>query len=425
MTEVAHWKRMFTTFDRERSERIADGLAVALAASLPWSTSATSILAVLWGIAVLPTLNVSAVRRTLLTAAGGLPVLFWLLALAGMLWAVDVSMAERWDGLSPFHKLLVIPVLIVQFQRSERAPWVLKGFLISCGILLVLSWILVFVPVLPASWSKQGAVGVPVKDYIAQSGEFTLCAFVLFGLALWEPRRGYAIALVILALAFLANVFYVTASRTPLVAVPILLMLFAVKHLSWRGTLGALLAAVVTAALVWSFAPSVRDNVFNLVKEIRNYQPEGARTRAGERLEFWRKSIGFVAEAPVVGHGTGSIRALFRASVDGKTGMAGLASTNPHNQTLTVAIQLGLVGTAVLFAFWIAHLLLFTGTGLGAWIGFLIVAENMIGSLFNSHLFDFTQGWSYAVGVGVAAGAVLRRKANPVSGTIDVSPPRP
>ncbi len=32
----------------------------------------------------------------------------------------------------------------------------------------------------------------------------------------------------------------------------------------------------------------------------------------------------------------------------------------------------------------------------------------MIGSLFNSHLFDFTHGWTYVLGVGIAGGTVLK-----------------
>ena len=69
-----------------------------------------------------------------------------------------------------------------------------------------------------------------------------------------------------------------------------------------------------------------------------------------------------------------------------------------------MAIQLGLVGAAVLWAMWIAHLLLFRGSGLAEWIGLVIVVQNIVGSLFNSHLFDFVQGWVYVFGVGVAGG---------------------
>jgi hypothetical protein len=52
--------------------------------------------------------------------------------------------------------------------------------------------------------------------------------------------------------------------------------------------------------------------------------------------------------------------------------------------------------------------LLFRGPGLAAWIGLVVVVQNIVGSLFNSHLFDFLQGWTYVVGVGVAGGMMLR-----------------
>ncbi len=123
--------------------RLADGLAIAVAVSLPWSTSATSILVVLWLLAVMPTLDSAGLRRTLLTPAGGLPVLLLLLAAVGMLWA-DVPWAERLDGLSAFLKLAVVPLLIVQFRRSDWGQWLLVGFLASCGLLLALSWAFVF-----------------------------------------------------------------------------------------------------------------------------------------------------------------------------------------------------------------------------------------------------------------------------------------
>ena len=77
--------------------------------------------------------------------------------------------------------------------------------------------------------------------------------------------------------------------------------------------------------------------------------------------------------------------------------MAALASTNPHNQVFAIAIQLGLVGALLLLAMWIAHLRFFRGGGMAAEIGLLIVAQNIISSLFNSSLFDFTQGWAYVL----------------------------
>ena len=55
----------------------------------------------------------------------------------------------------------------------------------------------------------------------------------------------------------------------------------------------------------------------------------------------------------------------------------------------------------------LSHLLLFRGEGLAAWIGLMVVVQNVFTSLFNSHLFDFHEGWMYVLGVGVAGGMVL------------------
>jgi len=63
-----------------------------------------------------------------------------------------------------------------------------------------------------------------------------------------------------------------------------------------------------------------------------------------------------------------------------------------------------------LYAMWLVHLLLFRGDGLANWIGLLVVVQNVFTSLFNSHLFDFHEGWMYVIGVGVAGGMVIRAR---------------
>src|ERR1700683_2228889 len=107
MTAITNFRAK--ALDRQGLEKTADWLAVGVAVSLPWSTSASGILIVLWFLAVLPTLEVAAVRRELATAAGGLPVLLWALAALGMLWA-DVSWRERFGGFESFPRFLVVPV---------------------------------------------------------------------------------------------------------------------------------------------------------------------------------------------------------------------------------------------------------------------------------------------------------------------------
>jgi len=128
---------MLSGLDRSRWMAVVDWLAVGVAVSLPWSTSVTAVLVALWILAVLPTLEMSAVRRELTNPAAFLPVLLWVLAAIGMLWA-DVSWLARFSGLGGFNRLLVIPLLLAQFRRSDRGFLVLVGFLISHGLLRVI-----------------------------------------------------------------------------------------------------------------------------------------------------------------------------------------------------------------------------------------------------------------------------------------------
>jgi hypothetical protein len=188
----------------------------------------------------------------------------------------------------------------------------------------------------------------------------------------------------------------------------VLLILLAMLRFSRKGVVGVVAAGAVLTAIGWNSSSYLQDRATSVVAEVRSYATEKAVTSGGLRLEFYRKSIDFVADAPLVGHGTGSIKPLFERSIVGQTGVAGMTAANPHQQTLAVAIQLGLAGAALLWAMWIAHLLLFRGGGVVAWFGLVVVVQNIVGSLFNSHLFDFTQGWTYVFGVGVAGGAMLR-----------------
>ncbi len=391
---------------RERLERIADYLAVALAVSLPWSSTATGIFAALWFLAVLPTLGTSRWREVMLSPAGGLPILFVLLALLGVLWS-QVPVGERFVSVVPFARLLAIPLLICQFARSPRGVYVIYGLIASCTILMIASfwsYIGVGYPLRP----KQD--GVPVKDYIVQSGLFTICAFALLEMAieLWARQRRRSVAVLLLAAAFLANIALVATSRTTLLVLAVLLVLFALRRGSWKAGFAVIGTGVVLAAIAWLASPYLRERITRVVVEIHEYQTKSAGTSSGMRLEFWRNSIKLIAQAPVIGYGTGTLAAKFKDVTSDNSIIPN--ADNPHNQTFTVAIQLGLVGIVILYALWLFHLLLFRGGDWVAWFGMVVVVQSVVGSLVNSYLFDFTPGWTYAVCVGTAGGMMLRQK---------------
>jgi len=396
------------TVDHKRFAQLADALAIALAISLPWSTSATSIIALLWLLVLIPTLDLQSLKRVFTIPAGGLPVLLVVLGGVGMLWA-DVPWGDRLGAMRSFIKLLFIPLLLQRFCRSDAGRKVLTGFLCSCVVLLVVSWSRWLVPWRPGI---EFSIGIPVKDYIAQGAMFTICSLVIVRLAydkLKDGHRRVALALIALAVLFFLNVLYIATSRTYLVVFPLLLVVFGYQQFGWKGAIGLVVGCVVLAMAAWPSATYLRLRVSSFFDEIRLYQlTSNTITSAGQRLEYWGRSVSFIREAPLLGHGTGSVGDQFRRSAVGQSGIAAEVSDNPHNQTLAVGIQIGLVGIAVLLAMWAAHLALFRANSFAAWVGLVVVMQNVISSLFNSHLFDFTHGWAYVIGVGIAGGTVLK-----------------
>ncbi|MEK9284002.1 O-antigen ligase family protein [Bradyrhizobium sp. ISRA442] len=396
-----------------------DVLAVLTAASLPWSTSLVGIFNALMLVCIVPFLDLRAFLQSLTRPICMAPIALFLLALVGTLWS-DAAWGARLYAVNPTVKLLVLPILLYHFERSPRGHWVFIAFLVSCALLSMASWLVAFYPNLTI---KPGGIerGIIVKNHIDQGQEFTLCAVALaypVVMLVREKRYWLAGLLTALAISFFANMAFVVVSRTALVTVPIMLAVFALLHLRWRSILLIAAGLVAIALVAWQASPYLRRTADTFSSDYQLYKERGAPTSIGLRLEFWRKSLGFFAEAPIKGHGTGATRGLFEQVATGSGYQASAEVIgNPHNQTLNVAVQWGVFGIVILYTTWILHLLLFRGDGLANWIGLLVVVQNIFTSLFNSHLFDFHEGWMYVLGVGVAGGMVIRaRKIAPKVG---------
>ena len=395
-----------------------DIFIILIALSLPWSTSLVAIFAVAALVTMVPFFDAKVFLRSLKRPVCAVPVALFVLALVGTLWS-DAPWGARLYAVGPAAKLLMLPVLFYHFERSARGLWVFFAFLVSCILLMAMSWIVTFDPLLAL---KSGAeYGVPVKNYIDQSQEFALCAVVLVYpviIQLRAKRNWLATLLGAVSLSFIVNMLFVSVSRTALVTIPIMLVVFALLHLKWRSMLVVACAVAVLGGTAWATSPQLRATTARFLRDFELYKERDEPTSIGLRLEFWKKSLRFFAEAPVVGHGSGSTQGLFeQASTGPKVLAGGQVVANPHNQTLNVAVQWGALGIVVLYAMWLSHLLLFRGDGLMAWIGLMVVVQNFVTSLFNSHLFDFNEGWMYVLGVGIAGGMITKTGQGESAGT--------
>src|SRR3984893_17784836 len=245
-----------------------DLLTVLIAILLPWSTTGVAISAVLWVLALVPTIGVRTFLRSLTRPICVLPIALFALALAGTLWS-GAPWGARLYAVGPTAKLLVLPLLLYHFERSPRGVWVFIAFLASCTLLMLVSWAVAFDPGLTLKPETE-ARGIFVKNYIDQSQEFALCAVALaypIMTLLQTSRMRLAVLLTAIALSLLANMMFVVVSRTALVTMPIMLAVFAVLHLKWRTNLIALCAAVLLMAVAWNASPSLRTTVLKFAAD--------------------------------------------------------------------------------------------------------------------------------------------------------------
>jgi O-antigen ligase len=410
---------------RARGLRIGltDFSILILAVVFPWSTTATSVLIVPILVMTLITHGPREMIRQLQRPACYLPIALIGLALVGTTWADGVPWSDRLQALEKVLKLFSFVPLFLHFQKTSRAASILAAYVVSNLLLLAFSY-LVFFSLLVSSVVGAKYPGVPLKNYIDQSHAFALIAVIFLAFAaefLRDRMRARAACLALVSAAFLANLAFVNIARTAFVYLPAMLAVLVLRFAGKWLSLALLAGFFALAAGLWSVSPNLQSKVTRLSHEVDAFRAnattvDGYNAGGAERLEFWRKSIGFVRSAPILGHGTGSTKDLFAAEAAGKTGIMAVVAANPHNQTLAVAIQWGVVGVCLLYAMWGAHLLLFRDglvdrrNHLLSWIGLLAWVQNLASSLLNSHLFDFYQGWLYVFVVAIVGGQLQRRK---------------
>jgi hypothetical protein len=412
-----------------RARRIRIGLidffVLILAAAICWSTTAAIVLVLCILLMIAITHGPWRILQQMKHPACALPVALVAIAMLGTLWADGVPWTERLHALRKTVKLLWLPLFFLHFQMTSRGPSVLTAYVISNLVLAGFSFLTFLSPeVRDALGAADKAPGVFLKNYIDQSQGFALAAVISIALAIESVRRsqlGRAAGFLVCSVVALAELAFVNVARTAFLYIPAMLLLLLLRYTRGWALVAMLAGLSAIGAALWVASPNLQAKVARVLHEVSAFESNattviGYPASGAERLEFWRKSTKFVQAAPFLGHGTGSTKALFTTEAAGESGLMAKVIDNPHNQTLAVAIQWGMLGCLALFAMWGAHMWLFRKAVAGsqhslvAWIGLLAVAQNVLSSLLNSHLFDFYEGWLYLLIVAIAGGTLQRQK---------------
>jgi len=329
------------------------------------------------------------------------PVAIAALALFGLL-TLGLAYGTRnaGDGLNYLGKygdLLFVPVFLTLFQDQRARERGLLAFGIAIALTLVVSY-LAYMNLLADNSLLPGTRSYPVgfKSSITQSLLVSYAAFLFTLLARQETRRAWRIACVALALIAAHNVLFTVSSRTGYLVLAVLLLYFFAVTFRWRGVAIAFAVGTVLFCAAYAGSDTFYQRVNDAISEMSDWHPgKPSDTSIGLRMEFYRGSLQIIREHPLFGAGTGSFPAAYAATVNG-TQMA--ETTNPHNEYLLIASQIGLIGLAcLLYLFYRQWRLagrlaqpLYRDLARG------LVLMFVIGCLFNSLLLDHAEGLLFA-----------------------------
>jgi O-antigen ligase len=234
------------------------------------------------------------------------------------------------------------------------------------------------------------------KASITHSLIVGFAAYVFALLARDEKNRTLRAGYIALALAAAHNVVFMGWGRTAYLVLAILFLYFFVVTFGRRGLVLfiALFAALFLTAYLASASFQQRTN--DAARQFMAWESgKPSDDSVGERLEYWGNSLQIIREQPLLGSGTGSFPEVYARAVAGRNM---LATVNPHNEYLLIAVQIGVIGLASLVYLFYRQwrcagelaTLLYRDLARG------LVLTFVVGCLFNSLLLDHTEGLLFA-----------------------------
>jgi hypothetical protein len=375
------------------------GAAIGLGFSLPISTAIDNLLLAV----VVACFVLGGDYRARLSFIAKNPALLAPLALFGVLALGTLYSAaapgEAGGFLYKYLELLLIPVIAAFFREPSTRRAAIHAFAGAIVLTVLLSFAL-HVSVLARSplLLQDESFSVPFKHSLTHAILVGFGAFVFVQLALAARSAVARWAWFGMAAAAVANMTLLVPGRTGFVVLGVLALYTGYALWRWRGLVAIAVASVLMASLAYRISDRFHDRVARALEEYsaqRADVPAGATSSVAIRMEFYRNSLAIVRDHPFVGVGTGGFRQAYADRVRG-TGMT--PTSNPHNEYLLLAVQIGCGGVLVLifvlWAQWTSAPRLASPPETRIARGLVLVIG--VGGLFNSLLIDHTEGLLYA-----------------------------
>jgi O-antigen ligase len=324
---------------------------------------------------------------------------------------------EAWSALVKHRKLLYVPILVTLFPDPLWRRRALYALLAALLLTLLLSYL----QAMHLWYGGKAFVhhGYAITNYyvfkshITQNLLLAFLAYTLFLVALRGQTPGWRLVAAVMGLLAAINVLFLVQGRTGYVVLAALVVWLLYQWRKRQGLLLAVIVLILVAGLALGFSEGFRARVIGIGDTQVIDSPYTNTTLSNQyRWVFYRNSLTLIASHPFVGTGTGSFIPVYQNLVQGREGVEGVATHNPHNEYLFLGVELGLIGLSA-FLLWLClqwrlawHL-----HGLEAGLATGLVIAFAVGCLFNSLLLDFTEGNVFVYLSGVLYAGLRAKEA--------------
>lgn len=305
---------------------------------------------------------VYAFMRLHATWRGALPLLRSPLVLVSLLIPLWTAIAITWSpdptvGLEDLVPLRFALFALALWPLRDRAWSLLLALAAGCAFqaFVQLAMFVGLVPNLAAryeAWQQTGGLGKHPGN--ASLFAATLLPLLLGRMLVNPRRRATSVILFVLGAASVV----LAGNRTHFLVVPVALVIVVLRVVvtrrflreRWRTTLAAGVVGLLLLAAVPVVAPKalVTDRLDALIGEVERAVVDGKyQSSGGKRLYWWLETMPVIAQAPVLGHGTGSTKSAMRDHLTASRGAdeaERFVTDNPHSTLLSEGIERGLVG---------------------------------------------------------------------------------
>lgn len=262
--------------------------------------------------------------------------------------------AHPYDAVSRYF--LAIPVFLLLYRLRPNVFLMLQFAFPLAAI----------AGLLMASDKGEGRLGVPSLDLI-HSGDFELLlgTLSLFSLHWFKPDNLLIRTLKIAGFIAGVTASFASGSRGGWLAIPVFIVIFfyfKAAKISLRILFASLIAIMLSATLLFSLNSTVHQRVYELSNDIAMFNQGNRDTSAGLRWQLYKAALDVFLEHPVVGVGTEGFGQKIQSMV--ATGKitpyaAEVGRGEMHNDILSKAVAMGVLGLIAILAIYLVPLRLF------------------------------------------------------------------